>query len=320
MPARGITSTRELRDFARAGVDKSDATRAKLKELRDRLTQAMNEFARNIREGSRKLTDVKLADLDGLPADFIARHPADASGAVTLTTSAVDARPVLMYAKSERAAAPHAGGDLQRGRSRKRRRARSDPAGARRDRRRFSATGTGLPTTRRCAMAGDEKTVSAFIDRVVDAARPRAARELAELTRRKQQDVPGSALEPWDRLYYSELVRRSNYDFDSQVRAPVLPVRPGARGRAARDQHDLRSSPIEQVTDVPVWHPSVRVYEMRDGDIGWWVGCISICTRARTRPRAAPRRSRSAPDAKGRMIPEVVLAASLPGNQPAIPA
>ena len=37
-------------------------------------------------------------------------------------------------------------------------------------------------------MAGDVKTVSAFIDRVVAASGPKATRELEELTRRKQQD------------------------------------------------------------------------------------------------------------------------------------
>ena len=44
---------RELRDFGRAGVDKPEATRARLKELREQLTQAMAEWGRNIREGSR---------------------------------------------------------------------------------------------------------------------------------------------------------------------------------------------------------------------------------------------------------------------------
>ena len=96
---------RELRDFGRAGVDKPQATRAQLQQLRDQLTQAMTEFARNIREGTRQVADLTASDLEGLPADFIARHPASASGAITLTTRDVDARPVLMYATS---------GDLRR--------------------------------------------------------------------------------------------------------------------------------------------------------------------------------------------------------------
>ena len=42
------------------------------------------------------------------------------------------------------------------------------------------------------------------------AAGPRAERELEQLTRRKQQDFPGSTLNLWDRQYYSELVRRAS--------------------------------------------------------------------------------------------------------------
>ena len=114
-------------------------------------------------------------------------------------------------------------------------------------------------------MAGDEKTVSAFIDRVVAAARPRATRELAELARRKAQDRPGSALHPWDRLYYSELVRRSSYDFDSQVVRPYFAFE-RVLGGVLRVTGTIFGLTYRQVADVPVWHPSVRVYEMRDGE------------------------------------------------------
>lgn len=307
---------RELRDFARAGVDKPEATRTKLKELRDRLTQAMNEFARNLREGSRKLTDLKPADLDGLPADFIARHPADPSGAVTLTTSAVDARPVLMYAKNGElrrrmlvatynVAAPENVAVLDRIL-----RIRGEIA-ALLGYRNWAAYDTQV------RMAGDEKTVSAFIDRVVNVARPRAARELAELTRRKQQDAPGSVLAPWDRLYYSELVRRSSFDFDSQVVRPYFPFERVLDG-VLRVTGTIFGLTYRRVTDVPVWHPSVRVYEMRDGDR--MVGRLYLDLH--------PRASKTASGAttftvragrEGKMLPEVVLAASLPGNQPGDP-
>ena len=308
--------TRELRDFARAGVDKSDATRAQLKELRDRLTQAMNEFSRNIREGSRKLSDVKPADLDGLPADFIARHPADASGAVTVTTSAVDSRPVLMYAKNSElrrrmlvatynVAAPENIAVLDRIL-----RTRGEIA-ALLGYRNWAAYDTQV------RMAGDEKVVSSFIDRVVNAARPRATRELAELTRRKQQDVPASTLEPWDRLYYSELVRRSNFDFDSQRVRPYFPFDRVLEG-VLRVTSTIFGVTYKQVTDVPVWHPSVRVYEMHDGDR--MVGRIYLDLHPRMNKTASGATTFTVRAGReGRLVPEVVLAASLPGNQPGDP-
>jgi thimet oligopeptidase len=303
--------TREVRDFARAGVDKPADTRTRVKALRDQLTQAMNDFSRNLREGSRKLTDVKPADLDGLPADYIARHPADSSGAITLTTSAVDARPVLMYAKNSdlrrrmieatyNVAAPENVAVLDRIL-----RARGEIA-------RVLGYRNWAAYDTQVRMAGDEKAVSAFIDRVVDAARPRAARELAELTRRKQQDSPGPLM-AWDRLYYAELVRRSSYDFDSQVVRPYFPFDKVLDG-VLRVTSTIFGVTYRPVTDVPVWHPSVRVYEMRDGDR--MVGRVYLDLHPRANKTASGASTFTVRAGReGRVLPEVVLAASLPGNQ-----
>jgi thimet oligopeptidase len=303
---------RELRDSTRAGVDKPEAVRARLTDLRDQLTQAMAEFARNIREGSRTVTGFQPSDLDGLPGDFIARHP-PSSGAVTLSTSAVDARPVLTYAKNEElrrqmlvatynVAAPNNVAVLDRIL-----RLRADIASLL-GYRNWAAYDTQV------RMAGDEKAVSAFIDRVVAAARPRATRELAELARRKAQDRPGSALQPWDRLYYSELVRRSSYDFDSQVLRPYFAFE-RVLGGVLRVTGTMFGLTYRTVADVPVWHPSVRVYEMRDGDI--LVGRLYLDLHPRANKTSSGATTLTVqPGREGRTIPEVVLSASLPGDQP----
>jgi len=303
---------RELRDFKRAGVDKPEGTRARVKELRDQLTQAMTDFARNLREGSRKVTGVTTAELAGLPADFIARHPADASGTVTLTTSAVDARPVLMYASNEElrrrmlvatynVAAPENVAVLDRIL-----RARGELA-------RLLGYRNWAAYDTEVRMAGDEKAVSSFIDRVVAAARPRAMRELTDLTRRKQQDRPGSSLNPWDRLYYAELVRRSNYDFDSQLVRPYFAFDRVLDG-VLKVTSTIFGLTYRPVTDVPVWHPSVRVYELRDGNRLVGRAYLDLHPRAnKTASGASTLTVRYGRE--GHSIPEVVLAASLPGNQ-----
>ena len=308
--------TRELRDFGRAGVDKPEATRARLKELRDQLTQAMTEFARNIRQGARRLTGVPVADLDGLPADFIARHQVDSSGTLTLTTDAVDARPVLMYAKNEElrrrmlvatynVAAPENVPVLDRIL-----RLRGEIAKLL-GYRNWAAYDTEV------RMAADEKAVSAFIDRVVEAARPRADRELAELAHRKQQDVPGSTLHPWDRLYYGELIRHSSYDFDSQAVRPYFAFQRVLDGVLKVTGTIFRLS-YRPVTDVPVWHPSVRVYELRDG--GTLVGRVYLDLHPRANKAASGASTLTIEQGReGHVIPEVVLSASLPGNVPGDP-
>ncbi|HET9234297.1 MAG TPA: hypothetical protein VFP10_09180, partial [Candidatus Eisenbacteria bacterium] len=61
-----------LRDYRRAGVDKDDATREKIKKLREELVQLGQDFDRNIREGTRSITLESADELAGLPDDYIA--------------------------------------------------------------------------------------------------------------------------------------------------------------------------------------------------------------------------------------------------------
>ena len=72
---------RTLRDFRLAGVDKDEATRKRIQELRDELVLVGQDFDRNIRTDVRTVTASNAGELDGLPADYIARHKPDANGA-----------------------------------------------------------------------------------------------------------------------------------------------------------------------------------------------------------------------------------------------
>ena len=71
---------RTLRNLRRLGVDRPEATRTRLKALRDELSVLMAEYLRNTRERGRRFTVSSSKELDGLPADFIARHKPDALG------------------------------------------------------------------------------------------------------------------------------------------------------------------------------------------------------------------------------------------------
>lgn len=90
-----------LRDFRLAGVDKDEATRNKIKALRDELVLIGQEFARNIRDDKRTVIANDASELEGLPADYIARHKPGADGHITLTIDYPDSLPVFSYAKNE---------------------------------------------------------------------------------------------------------------------------------------------------------------------------------------------------------------------------
>jgi thimet oligopeptidase len=87
-----------LRAFRRAGVDRDDETRTRLRFLNERETELGQAFARNIRDG-RRTAKVPEAALEGLPADFRQEHPADEDGLVSITTEYPDGHPFLTYSR-----------------------------------------------------------------------------------------------------------------------------------------------------------------------------------------------------------------------------
>ena len=120
-------------------------------------------------------------------------------------------------------------------------------------------------------MVGTAKNASDFIDRIFAASEREAAREYDALLKRKQRDSPGATvINAWDQRYYGELLRRETYDVDSQVLRAYLTydrVRDGIFDVTGR----LFGLTFHAVKDVPVWDPSVEVYEVaedgRDADV-----------------------------------------------------
>lgn len=250
-----------LRDFRLAGVGKDDATRKRIQPLRDELVVIGQEFNGNIRTDRRKVTATSAAELDGLPADFIARHTPDAGGAITLTIDYPDSLPVFSYAKNE----------ALRKRMYMEYQNRAYPA---------NIAVLDRMIARRAELAAllgfkdwadyitadkmveSAANAAAFIDRIVAASASRARNEHEALLKRKQQEVPGAAVvTAWESAYYSELVRKGSYDFDSQSVRPYFPF-----DRVKEGLLDVTSKlfgvTYRPLTGAPVWDPSVQAYEM----------------------------------------------------------
>jgi thimet oligopeptidase len=99
-PAAQYYVKRTLLEFRLAGVDKDDATRARIKTLNDEITKYATQFERNLQESQLKVVVKNAAELDGLPEDFIKAHKPAADGTITLTSDSPDVTPVLKFAKS----------------------------------------------------------------------------------------------------------------------------------------------------------------------------------------------------------------------------
>src|SRR5207247_2047917 len=201
-------------------VDKDDATRAKITALRDTLVKIGQEFDRNIRGDVRTIQVAGAADLDGLPADFITSHKPGADGKITLDINYPDYVPVMTYAKN----------DDVRHRLYMEFQNRAYPKNVEvLDRmiaeRAALANLLGYPTWADYItvnkMVGNPKNARDFIDKIVAASTASAEHDYQVLLRRKQKDVPdATTVMFWEPGYCSEMVRKSDYDFDSQSVRP----------------------------------------------------------------------------------------------------
>jgi peptidyl-dipeptidase Dcp len=115
-------------------------------------------------------------------------------------------------------------------------------------------------------MAKTAENALGLMRRMVPATAARTREEAARLETRLRMDVPGATLEPWDWQYYAEQVRRADYAVDeSEVRQYFELDRVLKDGvfYAATQMYGIT---FRERTDIPVYHPDVRVFEVFNAD------------------------------------------------------
>ncbi len=75
----------------------------------------------------------------------------------------------------------------------------------------------------------------------------------------------GREVEAWDIGYYSEQQRQALYDFDEETLRPYFPADRVVAGMF-EIVHRLYGIHVQERAGSPVWHPEVKVYEVRDSD------------------------------------------------------
>ena len=253
---------RQLLEFKLTGVNKDDGTRAKLKELNEKLAEQQSIYDRNISDDQR-VVEATVAELDGLPQDYIDRHKPDADQKVKITTNYPDIFPIFQFAKSD---------DLRR-RMNLAFNTRAYPKNGdvlkqMMQTRYQIATLLGYSSwadyNAADKMIAKGQNIGDFIDRLGNATHGIAAREFAMILAEKQKTHP-DAKEVWDYEggYYKEQLRRSQYSFDSQSVRPYLPykqVRQGILDTASKFFHLT----FKQEEGVVSWDPTVETWDAYD--------------------------------------------------------
>ncbi|MFN4042320.1 MAG: M3 family metallopeptidase [Brevundimonas sp.] len=98
--------------------------------------------------------------------------------------------------------------------------------------------------------------------RVWEPAKARVTEEVADM-----RAIAGHDIEPWDYLYYAEKVRKQKYDLDQNDLKPYFELNAVKRGAfyMAGRLYGFTFTPVP-AGSVPVFHPDVEVFEVKDAD------------------------------------------------------
>jgi peptidyl-dipeptidase Dcp len=276
--ALGLTSEqmrlleRTYTRFHRSGAGLDDDAKKRMAEINERLAHLGTAFSHHLlgdeQEWFMELGD---ADRDGLPDSFVAAARAAAEergmpGKAVMTLSRSFVEPFLKSSTRR---------DL-REKVFKAFTARGDNGNANDNNetiveilalREESAKLLGFPTFAAYrledSMAKTPEAVRGLLERVWKPARARALADRDALQALVAQEGGNFALAPWDWRYYAEKLRQIRANFDDAAIKPYLVL--DHMIEAAFDcAHRLFGLSFAERRDIPVWHPDVRVWEVRD--------------------------------------------------------
>jgi peptidyl-dipeptidase Dcp len=121
-------------------------------------------------------------------------------------------------------------------------------------------------------MAKTPAGVYGLLDQIWPAALAMAKVEAKELEALMAKDGIAGPLQPWDWWYYAEKLKKAKYDLDDEILRPYFElkaVRQGAFDTATK----LWGLTFTPRTDIPVYHPDVEVFEVKEAD-GTHVGIL----------------------------------------------
>ena len=121
------------------------------------------------------------------------------------------------------------------------------------------------------SMAKNPENAMKLMEGVWPAAIARVKEEVADMQALADKEKAGITIEPWDYRYYMEKVRKARYDLDQNEVKNYLQLDKmrDALFYVAGEVFDFTFTPVK---DVPVFHPDVTVYEVKNKTTGKHVG------------------------------------------------
>ncbi|MGK2858056.1 MAG: M3 family metallopeptidase, partial [Thermoanaerobaculia bacterium] len=268
-------------NFVRSGAKLDGKAKARMSEINQALASLYTSFGQNVLadEQGQFLTLGSEADLDGLPqplrdaaAAAAKRKNAPGKWVITNTRSSVD--PFLTYANRR---------DL-REKAWRMFVMRGDMGGEhdnnaiipkilslRAERAKLLGYETHAHWRLENSMAKTPERAMQLLEQVWTPAIARVAEEVADM--QKVADAEGAkiTIEPWDYRHYAEKVRKAKYDLDQNEVKQYMQIDQMRDGMfwVAGELFGFQFTPI---SNVPVYHPDIRVWEVTDRATGRHIG------------------------------------------------
>ncbi len=301
--------SRQLLEYRLAGVDKDDATRAKLRRFQDQLNEDQSMFERNISDDQSSIEIDGAAELDGLPRDYLERHKPGTDGKIRISTNYPDLFPVLEYAKSDAVRRRLWEAWTSRAYPRNKVVLR-DMMQLRYDIANLLGFESWADYNAADKMIRSGPNIALFIADLDATTRPVAVRENALLLAEKRKTQPDAAqIFSYEGFRLSELVRRSQFDFDSESVRPYFPyarVEQGILDTAAALFH-VR---FRREADAPAWDASVETWDVLEGKT--MIGRFYLDMHPRPGKYSHAQMSPILDGIRGIQLPEAILECNFP--------
>jgi len=272
---------RYYKNFVLAGAKLDEAGKKKVMEINQKLAALFTKFSQHLLadEGDKFLELTSEKDLDGLPEDFRAGAAAaaagkDKNGAWVISNTRSSIEPFLTYSNRR---------DLREkawrmfvnrgdnGDANDNNKIITEILQLRAER----AAVLGYPTHAhwRLAdkMAKTPETAMNLMESVWPSAIAQVKVEVGDMQKIADKEKAGIQIEPWDYRYYAEKVRKEKYAINQEEVKEYMQMEKLREGMFFV-AGELFNMEFAQVTDVPVFHPDVRVFKVTDKTTGDLIG------------------------------------------------
>jgi peptidyl-dipeptidase Dcp len=263
------------KEFVHSGANLSDADKAKLKKLNEEESTLTNEFTKKLlavtKDAAFVTTDKKaLAGMTaaGLEGAAQAAKERKVSGYVIPlqnTTQQPDLS-VLTERSTRKTIFENSWNRAERGGANDTRQIIARLAQLRAQKAKLLGFPTYAAWKLEDQMAKNPEAALKFMDALVPGSTAKAAVEAKDIQAVIDTQKAGFQLQPWDWDIYAEQVRKARYDLDEAQIKPYLELNNVLQNGVFYAANQLYGITFKERTDIPVYQPDVRAFEVFDAD------------------------------------------------------